>query len=126
MSTPEYQEISAQEASILDNEEIKIVIENTSLGKYKTIQIASETPIKNSEDNENDSVILDENYLQVCLQPFTINCEGAPSTSETFIYNTSHTYRITINGVTSIVRGADLNDFFSQNNISMMEIVEAT
>ena len=126
MSMPEYQEISAQEASNLDNEDIKIVIENTSLGKYKTIQIASETPVKGSEDNLNDSIVFEENYLQVCLQPFTINCEGVPFTSETFVYNTSHTYRITLNGVTSIVRGADLNDFFSQNNISMMEIVEAT
>lgn len=126
MPTIEYQEISAQEASNLEDEDIKIVIENTSLTKFKTIQIASETPIKNSEDNLNDSIIIEENYLQVCLQPFTINCEGAPFTSETFIYNTSHTYRITLNGVTSIVRGADLNDFFSQNNISMMEIVEAT
>ena len=126
MSMPEYQEISAQEASNLDNEDIKIVIENTSLTKHKTIQIVSEVPVKESEDNLNDSTVFEENYLQVCLQPFTINCEGAPSTSETFIYNTSHTYRITLNGVTSIVRGADLNDFFSQNNISMMEIVEAT
>lgn len=126
MSITEYQEISAQEASNLDNEVIKIVIENTSLSKYKTIQIASETPIKDSEDNLNDSIVFEENHLQVCLQPFTINCEGAPSTSETFIYNTNHTYRITLNGVTSIVRGADLNNFFSRNNIAMIEIVEAT
>ena len=126
MSITEYQEITDQEASNLDNEDIKIVIENTSLGQYKTIQIASETPIKNSEDNLNDSIVVEENHLQVCLQPFTINCEGVPFTSEAFGYNTSHTYRITLNGVTSIVRGVDLNDFFSQNNISMMEIVEAT
>lgn len=126
MSITEYQEITAQEASNLDNEDIKIVIENTSLTKHKTIQIVSEVPVKESEDNLNDSTVFEENYLQVCLQPFTINCEGAPYTSETFVYNTNHTYRITLNGVTSIVRGADLNDFFSQNNISMMEIVEAT
>ena len=126
MSTIKYQEISAQEASSLEDEDIKIVIENNSLTKHKTIQIASEIPVKGSEDNLNDSVVFEENYLQACLQPFTINCEGVPFTSETFVYNTSHTYRITLNGVTSIVRGADLNDFFSQNNISMMEIVEAT
>ena len=126
MSITKYQEITAQEASNLDNEEIKIVIENTSLTKHKTIQIVSEVPVKESEDNLNDSTVFEENYLQVCLQPFTINCEGAPYTSETFVYNTNHTYRITLNGVTSIVRGADLNDFFSQNNISMVEIVEAT
>jgi len=126
MSITEYQEITAQEASNLDNEDIKIVIENTSLTKHKTIQIVSEVPVKESEDNLNDSTVFEENYLQVCLQPFTINCEGAPYTSETFVYNTNHTYRITLNGITSIVRGADLNDFFSQNNISMMEIVEAT
>lgn len=126
MSITEYQEITAQEASNLDNEDIKIVIENTSLTKHKTIQIVSEVPVKESEDNLNDSTVFEENYLQVCLQPFTINCEGAQSTSETFVYNTNHTYRITLNGVTSIVRGVDLNDFFSQNNISMMEIVEAT
>ena len=126
MSITEYQEITAQEASNLDNEDIKIVIENTSLTKHKTIQIVSEVPVKESEDNLNDSTVLEENYLQVCLQPFTINCEGVPSTSETFIYNTNHTYRITLNGVTSIVRGADLNDFFSRNNIAMIEIVEAT
>ena len=126
MSTIEYQEISAQEASNLEDEDIKIVIENTSLTKHKTIQIASEIPVKGSEDNPNDSIVFEENRLQVCLQPFTINCEGVPFTSETFVYNTNHTYRITLNGVTSIVRGVDLNDFFSQNNISMMEIVEAT
>lgn len=126
MPTIEYQEISAQEASNLEDEDIKIVIENTSLTKFKTIQIASETPIKGSEDNLNDSIVIEENHLQVCLQPFTISCEGVPSTSETFIYNTNHTYRITLNGVTSIVRGADLNDFFSRNNIAMIEIVEAT
>jgi len=126
MSTIEYQEISAQEASSLEDEDIKIVIENTSLTRHKTIQIASEIPVKGSEDNLNDSVVSEENYLQACLQPFTINCEGVPFTSETFVYNTNHTYRITLNGVTSVVRGADLNDFFSQNNISMMEIVEAT
>ena len=126
MSTIEYQEISAQEASNLEDEDIKIVIENTSLTKHKTIQIVSEVPVKESEDNLNDSTVLEDNYLQVCLQPFTINCEGVPFTSETFVYNTNHTYRITLNGVTSIVRGVDLNDFFSQNNISMMEIVEAT
>ena len=126
MSITEYQEITAQEASNLDNEDIKIVIENTSLTKHKTIQIVSEIPVKESEDNLNDSTVFEENRLQVCLQPFTINCEGVPSTSETFVYNTNHTYRITLNGVTSIVRGVDLNDFFSQNNISMMEIVEAT
>lgn len=123
MSITEYQEITAQEASNLDNEDIKIVIENTSLSKYKTIQIASETTIKNSEDNLNDSIIIEENYLQVCLQPFTINCEGVPFISETFVYNTDDMYRITLNGVTSLVRGADLNDFFSQNNIYMMDIV---
>ena len=126
MSITEYQEISAQEASNLEDEDIKIVIENTSLTKHKTIQIVSEIPVKESEDNLNDSTVFEDNYLQVCLQPFTINCEGVPFTSETFVYNTDHTYRITLNGVTSIVRGADLNDFFSQNNISMMEIVEAT
>ncbi len=126
MSTIRYQEISAQEAFDLEDEDIKIFIENTSLTKHKTIQIASEIPAKISEDNLNDSIVFEENHLQVCLQPFTINCEGVPFTSETFVYNTSHTYRITLNGVTSIVRGADLNDFFSQNNISMMEIVEAT
>ena len=126
MSTIEYLEISAQEASDLEDEDVKIVIENTSLTRHKTIQIVSEIPVKESEDNLNDSTVFEDNYLQVCLQPFTINCEGVPFTSETFVYNTDHTYRITLNGVTSIVRGADLNDFFSQNNISMMEIVEAT
>ena len=126
MSTIRYQEISAQEAFDLEDEDIKIFIENTSLTKHKTIQIASEIPAKISEDNLNDSIVFEENHLQVCLQPFTINCEGVPFTSETFVYNTNHTYRITLNGVTSIVRGVDLNDFFSQNNISMMEIVEAT
>lgn len=126
MSTIEYLEISAQEASDLEDEDVKIVIENTSLTRHKTIQIVSEIPVKESEDNLNDSIVFEENYLQACLQPFTINCEGVPFTSETFVYNTDHTYRITLNGVTSIVRGADLNDFFSQNNISMVEIVEAT
>lgn len=126
MSTIEYLEISAQEASDLEDEDVKIVIENTSLTRHKTIQIVSEIPVKESEDNLNDSIVFEENYLQACLQPFTINCEGVPFTSEEFVYNTDHTYRITLNGVTSIVRGADLNDFFSQNNISMMEIVEPT
>lgn len=125
MSIRNYIEIDSELVSEIGDETILVTIENTSLSKFKTISIESDSYIDSSVENENDSfTMLDENTAVVCLQPFTINCDGVPSTSETFVYNTNGTYRITINGITTVVRGNDLKDFFSQNKISMVEIVE--